>query len=43
MLSELERNQEGLLVYNLEIEQANFGEQGRIEISDWLMGDYVRE
>ncbi len=38
VLSELERNQEGLLVYDLEIEQANFGEQGRIEISDLLMG-----
>ena len=38
VLSELERNQEGLLVYDLEIEPANFGEQGRIEISDLLMG-----
>ena len=37
-LVELERNKEGLLVYDLEIEPANFGEQGRIEISDWLMG-----
>ena len=25
-------------LYDLEIEPANFGEQGRIEISDWLMG-----
>ena len=37
-LVELERNKEGLLVYDLEIEPANFGEQGRVEISDWLMG-----
>lgn len=35
-LVELERNTEGLLVYNLEIEPADFGEQGRIKISDWL-------
>lgn len=38
IVNELERNKEGLLVYDWEMEPANFGEQGRIEISDWLMG-----
>ncbi len=36
-LSELKRNEEGLLVYDLENMQFDFGEQGRKQISDWLM------
>lgn len=35
-LYELKRNEEGLLIYDLENRQLNFGEQGRKEISDWL-------
>ena len=34
---ELERNNEGLLVYDLTKEEMNFGEKGRKEVSDWLM------
>lgn len=33
---ELNRNEEGLLVYDLENAELDFGERGRIEISDWL-------
>lgn len=36
-LSELERNEEKLLVYDLENMQFDFGEQGRKQISDWLI------
>ena len=32
----LNRNEESLLVYDLENQQPNFGEKGRIEISNWL-------
>ena len=36
-LCELKRNEENLLVYDLESKQLDFGEQGRKEISDWLL------
>lgn len=36
-LTELRRNEESLLVYDLEKLQPDFGEKGRIEISDWVM------
>lgn len=36
-LTELKRNEEGMLVYDLENTEPDFGEKGRIEISDWLM------
>ncbi len=35
-LCELKRNEEGLLVYDLNDEQLDFGEQGRKAISNWL-------
>lgn len=35
-LIELNRNEEGLVVYDLENAELDFGERGRIEISDWL-------
>lgn len=35
-LMELNRNEEGLLVYDLENAELDFGERGRIQISDWL-------
>ena len=35
-LIELERNKEGMLVYDLENAPKDFGERGRSEISDWL-------
>ncbi len=38
ILIELERNKEDLLIYDLVKEQSKFGEQGREEISDWLLG-----
>lgn len=37
VLSELERNEEGIFVIDLFKEEMNFGERGRKEISDWLM------
>lgn len=36
-LVELKRNEEGLLVYDLENSEPDFGEKGRMQISDWLM------
>ena len=36
LLAELEKNEEGLLIYDLEKKEADFGEKGRIEISNWL-------
>ena len=36
-LIELKRNEESMLVYNLEKSEPDFGEKGRIEISDWLL------
>ncbi len=36
-LVELERNEENLLIYDLEKIPLDFGEQGRKEISDWLI------
>ena len=36
-LCELERNKEGLLIFDLSKEEMNFGEKGRKEVSDWLM------
>lgn len=36
VLCEAKRNEESLVVYDLEKEELNFGEQGRKEISDWL-------
>lgn len=36
-LVELKRNEESLLVYDLEKTEPDFGEKGRIEISNWLM------
>ncbi len=38
VLRELTRNIEGLLVYELEKKETLFGEQGRKEISNWLLG-----
>lgn len=35
-LMELKRNEEKLLIFDWKNEQADFGEQGRKEISDWL-------
>lgn len=35
-LIELNRNEDGLLVYDLENAELDFGERGRTEISDWL-------
>lgn len=35
-LIELKRNEESLLVYDLEKSEPDFGEKGRIEISNWL-------
>lgn len=37
LLGENQRNEEKLMVYDLENKQLDFGEQGRKEISDWLM------
>ena len=36
-LIELKKNEEGMLVYDLEKSEPDFGEKGRIEISNWLM------
>ena len=36
-LIELKRNEESMLVYNLEKSEPDFGEKGRIEILDWLL------
>ena len=36
ILAELERNDENMLIYDLEKTIPDFGENGRIEISDWL-------
>lgn len=36
-LCELERNQEGLLVFELSKKEMDFGEKGRKEVSDWLL------
>ena len=36
LLAELEKNEEGLLIYDLEKKEADFGEKGRREISNWL-------
>ncbi len=35
---ELERNREGLLVYDFEKREPDFGESGRKQYSDWLLG-----
>lgn len=35
-LAELERNEENMLVYELDKTTPDFGEKGRIEVSDWL-------
>lgn len=40
VLNELIRNEENLLVYDLKIKKSLFGEQGREEISDWLISRY---
>lgn len=37
VLCEAERNREGMLVFDLEKGENNFGEAGRKEISDWLV------
>ncbi len=37
LLCEAERNKEQLLVYDLEKSENNFGENGRKEISNWLL------
>lgn len=37
IVAELERNREGLLVCDLEMTDPDFGEQGRLELSDWLV------
>lgn len=36
-LLELKRNEEGLLTYDFDNQEADFGEKGRQQISDWLM------
>lgn len=36
-LMELKRNEESMLVYDLEKSEPDFGEKGRMEISNWLM------
>lgn len=36
-LEEIERNKEGLLMYDLEKKEMDFGELGRKEVSDWLI------
>lgn len=43
LLSELKKNEENMLVYDLEDMQLNFGEQGRKQISDWLITDLGRK
>lgn len=37
LLKALERNKEQLLVYDLERCQPDFGERGRLQVSDWLL------
>lgn len=37
LLCELEKNKEGVLIYDLEKKPLDFGELGRKEISDWLI------
>lgn len=39
VLKECERNEERLLVYNLQIDSLNFGEEGRRQISNWLTAE----
>lgn len=34
---ELERNEEGMLIYDLEKTEPDFGEEGRMEISSMLL------
>ncbi len=41
VLNETERNKEGLLVYNLEKKEIDFGEEGRKEITDRLLSNSV--
>ena len=36
-LIELKRNEEGLLVYDLDNFELDFGEKGRVEVSDWVL------
>lgn len=36
---ELERNQEDMYIYDFEIKEMDFGERGRKEISDKLLGE----
>ena len=39
MLSEAVRNEEGLLIYDLEKKEIDFGETGRKEVTDWLLSN----
>lgn len=39
ILCELERNTQGLLMYDLEKKKMDFGETGRKEVSDWLLSN----
>ena len=39
-LCELKRNEENMLIYDIESKQLDFGEQGRKEITDWLLCEY---
>jgi len=39
VLNEAVKNEEGLLVYDLERKEINFGETGRKEITDWLLSN----
>ena len=34
---ELKRNEEGLLIYDLDNFELDFGEKGRVEVSDWIL------
>lgn len=34
---ELKRNEEGLLIYDLDNFELDFGEKGRVEVSDWVL------
>lgn len=39
VLSEAVRNEEGLLIYDLEKKEIDFGETGRKEVTDWLLAN----
>ncbi|MDE5782520.1 MAG: hypothetical protein K2I03_13760, partial [Lachnospiraceae bacterium] len=40
VLNETVRNEESLLVYDLEKKEIDFGEAGRKEVTDWLLSNF---